>query len=88
MKPNFNLSGISETTSGMSTPMVVVNGPIRKKLDINSGWNLFGPGWRANSTIGRSLRLILMNVLGEIPGLDGQVGVREPCAVHVLHSGG
>ena len=44
MKPKFNLSGISETTSGMSTPMVVVNGPIRKKLEINSGWNLFGPG--------------------------------------------
>ena len=78
MKPKFNLSGISETTSGMSTPMVVVNGPIRKKLDINSGWNLFGPGWRANSTIGRSLRLILMNVLGEIPGLTDKSAFGSP----------
>lgn len=78
MKPQFNLSGLSETTSGMSTPMVVVNGPIRKKLDINSGWNLFGPGWRANSTIGRSLRLILMNILGEIPGVTDKSAFGSP----------
>ncbi|MEE9198197.1 MAG: hypothetical protein V3U26_00205 [Dehalococcoidia bacterium] len=69
LEPDFNASGIAETTSGMSAPMILVNGPIRKKLDINSSWNLFGPGWRANSTIGRTLRLILMNVCREIPGV-------------------
>ena len=78
LKPEFNLSGISETTSGMSAPMIVVNGPIRKKLDINSGWNLFGPGWRANSTIGRTLRLILMNVCGEIPGVTDKSAFGSP----------
>lgn len=69
LKPEFNASGISETTSGMSAPLIVVNGPIRKRLNINSGWNLFGPGWRANSTIGRAIRLVLMNVCKEIPGV-------------------
>ncbi|MDA0990874.1 MAG: hypothetical protein O3A51_09000, partial [Verrucomicrobia bacterium] len=47
--------------------MPIINGPIRKQLDVNSGKNAFSPGWRANATIGRSLRLILMNVLGYSP---------------------
>ena len=78
LKPEFNLSGISETTSGMSAPMIVVNGPIRRKLDINSGWNLFGPGWRANSTIGRTLRLVIMNICGEIPGVTDKSAFGSP----------
>ena len=53
----FNLHGVQVTTSHVS-PMLVVNGPIRKQLDINDGFNLFGQGWRANATIGRTLRLI------------------------------
>ncbi len=78
LKPEFNVSGISETTSGMSAPMIVVNGPIRHRLKINSGWNLFGPGWRANSTIGRTLRLVLMNVCNEIPGVTDKSAFGSP----------
>ena len=36
-RPEFNAPAITETTSGMSTPMILVNGPIVHKLDINSG---------------------------------------------------
>ena len=43
-------------------------GPIARKLDLNSGDNLFGPGWRANATIGRAVRLIMRNVIGTLPG--------------------
>ena len=68
LKPEFNASAISET-AGTSAPLIMVNGPIRKEIDINSGWNLFGPGWRANATIGRAMRLVLMNVCREIPGV-------------------
>ncbi|MDE3077983.1 MAG: hypothetical protein KGJ86_21370, partial [Chloroflexota bacterium] len=42
---------------------------IRRRLGMNSGINLFGPGNRANATIGRALRLVMMNALGMIPGV-------------------
>jgi len=48
--------------------MVIVNGPVRERLGIHSGANLLGPGFRANATIGRALRLVMRNVGGSIPG--------------------
>ncbi len=83
LRPEFNASAISET-AGTSAPMIMVNGPIRHELDINSGWNLFGPGWRANATIGRALRLVLINVCNEVPGVRdkstfGQAGRYTSC---------
>ena len=77
LQPDFNASAIAET-AGTSAPLIMVNGPIRKKLDINSGWNLFGPGWRANATIGRALRLVLMNVCKEIPGVTDKSTFGHP----------
>ncbi len=56
------------TSTGGSAVFMVVNGPIARELDINSGDNLFGPGWRANATIGRAIRLIMRNVIGTLPG--------------------
>jgi len=47
---------------------MLVNGPIAREIDLNSGDNLFGPGWRANATIGRAVRLIMRNVIGTLPG--------------------
>ena len=49
--------------------MVIVNGPVVRELDINARNNLFGPGNRANATIGRAVGLILMNACAAIPGL-------------------
>ena len=63
----FNLHGVQVTTSHVG-PMLVVNGPIRKQLEINDGFNLFGQGWRANATLGRALRLICTNIGGALPG--------------------
>ena len=79
----FNLHGVQVTTSHVS-PMVIVNGPIRKELDINYGFNLFGQGWRANATIGRAVRLICTNIGGALPAeLDraafGHVGKYSCC---------
>lgn len=56
------------TSTGGSAVFMVVNGPIARELDINSGDNLFAPGWRANATIGRAVRLIMRNVIGTLPG--------------------
>ncbi|HYS17696.1 MAG TPA: hypothetical protein VET45_12300 [Candidatus Binatia bacterium] len=57
------------TSTGGAAVLVIVNGPIAKELEINAGDNLFGPGWRANLTIGRALRLVMRNVCGSLPGL-------------------
>ena len=62
-RPEFNLHGITVSTMGAAI-LLVVNGPITKELEINSGVSVFGPGHRANATIGRAIRLIVLNVLG------------------------
>jgi hypothetical protein len=59
----FDLHGVSATTN-FHSPLFIVNGPARAALDINCGRGAFGPGWRANATIGRALRLIVANVGG------------------------
>jgi hypothetical protein len=63
----FNLYGINATTHP-AAPLVVVNGPVVEELNINYGYNVFGQGWRANATIGRAVRFVLMNVGGATPG--------------------
>jgi hypothetical protein len=58
--------GLLQSTTGQAT-LMVVNGPARDRLGINYLENIFGPGDRANATLGRALRLIVMNVLGVKP---------------------
>ncbi len=68
MEPRYGLHHRQTTTHG-SAPLVIVNGPIVKKLKINYGVGCFGSGWRANGTIGRALRLCLVNLGGAQPGV-------------------
>ena len=63
----FNLNGVQATTH-MAAPLLVVNGPIRLDIGLNCGTNVFGSGFRANATIGRAIRLVLLNVGGGRPG--------------------
>ncbi len=65
--PAFNLHGQSGTTNATS-PLVILNGPVRGRLDVNCGAGVFGPGHRANATIGRALRLIMINLGGTKAG--------------------
>jgi hypothetical protein len=62
-----SLHGVQGTTH-TATPLFIVNGPIRKQLDVNSAAGAFGSGWRANATIGRALRLMMVNLGGARPG--------------------
>ena len=62
-----NLHGVQGTTH-TATPLFIVNGPIRSRLDVNCAAGVFGAGWRANATIGRALRLIMMHLGGARPG--------------------
>ena len=64
----FDLHGVACTTNS-TAQLIVINGPIRAALDVNCGANLFGPGWRANATIGRALRLVCVNLGGAVPGV-------------------
>jgi len=66
-EPQFGLHGCTASTGG-SAPFVVVNGPIRTALGMNATHNVFANGSRANATIGRSIRLFILNVLGGTPG--------------------
>jgi len=68
-EPAYGLSH-RQTTTHAGAPLIIVNGPIVERLHINCGRGLFGPGWRANATIGRALRLVLVNIGGAGPGVD------------------
>src|SRR5579864_5689825 len=65
--PAFNLNGVQATTH-MAGPLLVVNGPVAGAIGMNGGVNAFGSGNRANATIGRAIRLVLLNVGGGTPG--------------------
>jgi hypothetical protein len=58
--------GIWQSTTGTGS-MLVVNGPVRGRIGLNSRGNVFGPGFRANATIGRAIRLTALNTLGIRP---------------------
>jgi hypothetical protein len=63
----FNLYGVQATTH-LCAPLVIVNGPVGREIGVNSGHNAFGPGTPANATIGRAIRLALLNIGGALPG--------------------
>ena len=66
-EPQFGLHGCTASTGG-SAPMIVVNGPIRTRIGMNATHNAFANASRANATIGRAVRLFVINVLGGHPG--------------------
>jgi hypothetical protein len=57
---------LMQSTTGQAQ-FICVNGPIRKELGFNSGAGVLGPGFRANATVSRAIRLIIMNALGIRP---------------------
>lgn len=66
-EPRFNLFGMNTSTT-TAAPMLIINGPVRQKIDLNCSHGVFGPGWRANATLGRAISLIMLNIAGRIPG--------------------
>jgi hypothetical protein len=75
--PSFNLQAVQTTTHPCS-PLVIVNGPIARRLGINAAGNAFGQGARANAAIGRALRLTLQNVGGARPGKEDRATQGHP----------
>lgn len=67
LDPKANAHSTTATLAG-AAHAVVVNGPVRHEIGIASGQACFGPGFRANATIGRALRLVIRNVCKAVPG--------------------
>lgn len=67
LKPEFSMHGLL-CTLWFSGPVVIVNGPITKRIGMNSKGNALGQGNRANATIGRAFQLLIRNIGGGLPG--------------------
>ncbi len=67
LDPGFTLHGVTCSTC-FSSPVIIVNGPVAKRIGMNGGMNALGQGNRANATIGRAVNLVVRNVGGGRPG--------------------
>src|SRR5215213_10979911 len=67
LREEFNMGGVQCTMHGVA-PLMIVNGPYAQKIGIHGGNGCFGPGFRANATIGRAIRLLLMNLGAGLAG--------------------
>ncbi|MQA01194.1 MAG: hypothetical protein GEV07_00165 [Streptosporangiales bacterium] len=77
LEERFNLNGLQSTTHPVA-PLVIVHGPAVQELGFNAGAGAFGPGNRANATVGRAVRLCLMNIGGARPGARDRATQGQP----------
>ena len=77
LDPAFNLRGV-QTTDESVAPLLVVNGPVARRIGVNAGWGALGPGWPANAAIGRAVRLVMNNLGGGWPGAVSFAGLGQP----------
>jgi hypothetical protein len=66
------------TSTGSFNIAIMVTGPIAKEINVNSGIGFLGYGWQANSTIGRAVRLCLINFGRVWPGFNDMALVGRP----------
>ncbi len=74
---DFAYHGPASSTGG-SAMVLIVGGPIARRIGLNSGNNVFGQGTRANATIGRAVRLVMMNVMNTRPGFLDRATLGNP----------
>jgi hypothetical protein len=77
LDPAFNLHGQGVTTQPAGQ-LIVVNGPVRETIGLNSGMGVLGPGSRPNLTIGRALRLLITLTGGAMPGTLDRSTLGQP----------
>jgi hypothetical protein len=78
MDERFELVRVLSTTGGPA-PLAIISGPVVKRLNFNYGTGAFtGAGYRANSTIGRAIRLIVWNIGQARPGQLDQATFGHP----------
>jgi len=74
---SFNMGGV-QATMHSAAPLMIFNGPHGKEIGLHGASGCFGPGFRANATIGRALRLMLMNQGAGIPGVVSMSTFGQP----------
>jgi hypothetical protein len=77
LRPEFDLAEVQATTQSVA-PLIVLNGPLPQACDVASGFGALGPGHRANASIGRAVRLCLMNIGGARPGVSDMALLGHP----------
>lgn len=77
LREDFNLNGVQGTMHGVA-PLMIVSGPYAQKIGLHGGNGCFGPGFRANASIGRAIRLMLLNLGGGIPGVGSATVFSTP----------
>jgi len=77
LSEKFCMHGVLATTM-FCGPIVIVNGPVTRAIDMNWSNNALGQGNRANATIGRALQLIIRNVGGGKPGEIDRAALGSP----------
>jgi hypothetical protein len=75
LREEFNLNGVQGTMHGVA-PLMIVNGPYAQRIGLHGGNGCFGPGFRANATIGRAIRLLLLNLGGGMSGVASATFLR------------
>jgi hypothetical protein len=63
-----NFVHMAAASTSSPSILMIVNGPIRHQIGINSKDGIFGPGFRANACLGRAVRLCFMNGFDAWPG--------------------
>ena len=77
LDPSFDCTEMQATTHSI-TPLVIVNGPAVGWCGLHGGFGALGPGHRANASIGRALRLTMMNIGGARPGSSDMALLGHP----------
>jgi hypothetical protein len=78
LNPQFDLTEMQATTH-CTAPLLIVNGPARHDCGpVSSGFGALGPGHRANASIGRALRLAMINIGGGRAGTSDMALLGHP----------
>ena len=77
LREELNMNGVQCTMHGVA-PLMIVDGPYAQKIRLHGGNGCFGPGFRANASIGRAIRLMLLNLGGGIAGVGSATVFATP----------
>lgn len=67
LREEFLVHGATASTGGCAV-LVLVNGPVRREIQMDSTFSVLGNHDRASACIGRAVRLCLINILDVRPG--------------------
>ena len=77
--PRMDMTEVQATTHNLG-PLLIVNGPAVGACGIVSGFGALGPGHRANASIGRAVRLAMINIGGGRPGTSDMALLGHPAS--------